>query len=286
MAPRLGAYIRAYFVANRRLTPALLCALCLCAGALASVALGSPAGGPKLASSASSHSSKHPGKHARKRSCAKRSSFHAGGKPTHGGKTHHSKRHPRCRKHHGKGRHTVRHTAKHHVSTHNAPASHSSACQDADLRPSPDNLEAVRAATLCLVNRERTGNGESPLQPNGRLQQSAQGHSEDMAAGDYFEHDGPHGDTPLGRMRAAGYFLQLAHRLRSRREHRLGHAVAGLAEGDGRRLDGLAGPPREHPRRDHFHDTGIGISPHPLASLARGQAGAIYTQDFGVLFTP
>jgi uncharacterized protein YkwD len=32
----------------------------------------------------------------------------------------------------------------------------------------------------------------------------------------------------------------------------------------------------------HFRDTGIGISPHPLASLARGQSGAMYTQDFGV----
>jgi uncharacterized protein YkwD len=32
----------------------------------------------------------------------------------------------------------------------------------------------------------------------------------------------------------------------------------------------------------HFRDTGIGISPHPLDSLARGQSGAMYTQDFGV----
>ena len=32
-----------------------------------------------------------------------------------------------------------------------------------------------------------------------------------------------------------------------------------------------------------FRDTGIGVSPHPPASLADGQAGAIYTQDFGVI---
>ena len=30
-----------------------------------------------------------------------------------------------------------------------------------------------------------------------------------------------------------------------------------------------------------FRDTAIGVSPHPPSSLARGQAGAIYTQDFG-----
>ena len=32
-----------------------------------------------------------------------------------------------------------------------------------------------------------------------------------------------------------------------------------------------------------YRETGIGVSPHPPASLARGQAGAIYTQDFGVI---
>jgi uncharacterized protein YkwD len=35
-----------------------------------------------------------------------------------------------------------------------------------------------------------------------------------------------------------------------------------------------------------FRDTGIGVSPHPLASLAHGQAGAIYTQDFGRIILP
>jgi uncharacterized protein YkwD len=35
-----------------------------------------------------------------------------------------------------------------------------------------------------------------------------------------------------------------------------------------------------------FRETGIGVSPHPLASLAHGQAGAIYTQDFGRIIVP
>jgi uncharacterized protein YkwD len=34
-----------------------------------------------------------------------------------------------------------------------------------------------------------------------------------------------------------------------------------------------------------YRDTGIGVSPHPLASFAHGQAGAVYTQDFGVTIT-
>jgi hypothetical protein len=32
-----------------------------------------------------------------------------------------------------------------------------------------------------------------------------------------------------------------------------------------------------------FHDTAVGVSPHPPPALARGQAGATYTQDFGGL---
>ena len=71
-----------------------------------------------------------------------------------------------------------------------------------------------------------------------------------MAFGDYFEHVGPSGDTPLDAHARGRLHLQLAHRLRSRREHRLGHALAGHAAGDRRGLDGLAGAPREHPRRD------------------------------------
>ncbi len=33
----------------------------------------------------------------------------------------------------------------------------------------------------------------------------------------------------------------------------------------------------------HYRETGVGVSPHPPASLADGQAGGIYTQDFGTI---
>ena len=32
-----------------------------------------------------------------------------------------------------------------------------------------------------------------------------------------------------------------------------------------------------------FRETGVGVEPRPPASLAEGQAGALYTQDFGAL---
>jgi uncharacterized protein YkwD len=34
-----------------------------------------------------------------------------------------------------------------------------------------------------------------------------------------------------------------------------------------------------------FRSTGVGVSPQAPAPLAGGQAGATYTQDFGVIFT-
>ena len=34
-----------------------------------------------------------------------------------------------------------------------------------------------------------------------------------------------------------------------------------------------------------YRQTGIGVSPHPPVSLADGQPGGIYTQDFGVIIT-
>ena len=34
-----------------------------------------------------------------------------------------------------------------------------------------------------------------------------------------------------------------------------------------------------------FRSTGVGVSPHAPASFAEGQAGATYTQDFGVILT-
>jgi uncharacterized protein YkwD len=163
------------------------------------------------------------------------------------------------------------------------PAHHSSSCAGADVAPSEQNLALVRAATLCLINREREGSGESPLAVNARLERVAQKHSQDMASGDYFDHVGPRGDTPASRMRAAGY-------LSGSGGYEIGEniawgtlwlatprsIVAGWMASAGHRANILDG---------YFRDTGIGISPRPLASLARGQAGAMYTQDFGRTIT-
>jgi uncharacterized protein YkwD len=148
--------------------------------------------------------------------------------------------------------------------------------------PTAQDLALIRAATLCLVNRERSGYGEAPLQPNQHLAFAAQGHSESMSAGDYFEHFGPGGQTPLARMRAAGYIAS------SRFGFEVGENIAwgtlSLATPRAIVAAWMASPGHRANILDaNYRETGIGVSPQPPASMAEGQPGAIYTQDFGVI---
>jgi uncharacterized protein YkwD len=210
--------------------------------------------------------------------CAKRSSFHASG----GG-------HPR-RKHHpancakrGSGKRNGHHV-KRHRSTSNVRGADAGTCPGADLRPTQGNIDLVREATLCLIDQERLGHGEAALQPNVHLQQSAQAHTESMAFGDYFEHDGPSGDTPLSRMIACGYIpnSQVGYEIGENigwGTLELGTPraiVAAWMDSPGHRANILDA---------RFRDTAIGVSPHVPSSLSDGQPGGIYTQDFGVIIT-
>ncbi|MEU7135989.1 CAP domain-containing protein [Streptomyces sp. NPDC046261] len=56
-----------------------------------------------------------------------------------------------------------------------------------------------------MVNAERARNGCSPVTVNSKLQAAAQGHSDDMAARDYYDHRSPEGKGPGDRITAAGY---------------------------------------------------------------------------------
>jgi uncharacterized protein YkwD len=254
----------------RRVQLALLCALLLCACAPSS-GLGAQA---TKASLHYKHRTRRP--HGHRTRCARRASYH-------GGHVHPRRGHRRsgCA-HRRSGRHG-RHRGSQRSSSH-APAHHSSSCAGAEETPSEQNLALVRAATLCLINRERAGSGESPLAVNARLDQVAQSHSQDMASADYFDHTGPRGDSPVSRMRAAGYLSGSVSGYEIGENIAWGtlwlatprSIVAGWMASSGHRANILDG---------HFRDTGIGISPHPLASLARGQAGAMYTQDFGMTIT-
>ncbi|MCZ4611269.1 CAP domain-containing protein, partial [Streptomyces sp. Lzd4kr] len=58
---------------------------------------------------------------------------------------------------------------------------------------------------VALVNKERANAGCGPLEEDSLLNKSAQGHSDDMAARDFFDHTNPDGADPGQRITAAGY---------------------------------------------------------------------------------
>lgn len=85
-----------------------------------------------------------------------------------------------------------------------APASAAAPCAGADLAPAAAPV-AVRAATLCLLNRERAAHGLRPLRHNQLLALAARRHARDMVRGDYFAHDSQDGRSFDVRVKATGY---------------------------------------------------------------------------------
>ena len=239
----------------------------------------------RIATSAKRHRHRsHARRHHKRRAkvCAKRSGtrISGGGHPT-----RHRRRHAKCQRQrsHAKAKHRARRHRHSSPPIRRVPAAaHSSTCPDTDLTPDGQDLGRIRAAVLCLINRERASHGEGSLQPVERLELAAQRHSEDMALANYFEHDGPRGDTLLSRVRASGYVYssQIGYEL----GENIGYGTLWLAQPRSIVAAWMASPGhRANILNAGFRDSGIGVFAHAPASFARGQSGAIYTQDFGVL---
>lgn len=146
--------------------------------------------------------------------------------------------------------------------------------------PTPKNLVRVAAATLCLINRQRTSRGRAPLHANAALRTAAAGHSLDMVARDYFDHVSPSGADPLVRLRATGY-------VRPNAAFRIGENIAAAtgalatpAATVGRWMNSPGH--RANILTAAYRDTGIGIAPAIPAAVGTGP-GATYTQDFGTV---
>lgn len=155
-------------------------------------------------------------------------------------------------------------------------------CQNTGLMPEAGNLEQVEAATLCLVNQERARHNELPLQFNAQLEQAAQLHSEEMVGEDYFAHVAPDGETPLQRVQSSGYIPN------SQVGYTLGENIAWgtlyLATPSSIVAAWVASP--EHLANvlnGDYRDTAVGVAPAAPPSLAEGEPGAVYTQEFGVI---
>ena len=151
------------------------------------------------------------------------------------------------------------------------PASASAACAGASAHVSQSSTEALRGATLCLINRERAQRGLRGLRANRRLSVAADRHSKSMVARRFFAHG-----SFVSRIRRAGY-------LRSARSWTLGENIAW---GSGARATPGAivrawmhSPPHRRNILGRFREIGIGVKAGaPVGGL---RDAATYTTDFG-----
>jgi uncharacterized protein YkwD len=158
-------------------------------------------------------------------------------------------------------------------------AAAASPCAGGDIHPTSDNLTAVRHATLCLLNNERTSRGLGRLHESAKLRSAAQAYSWSMVRHDFFNHVSPGGSTLLTRVRSTAY-------LSSARGWVLGENIAW---GSGY----LATPANTVKAWMHsaghkhniltgrFIEIGIGVAPGAPIQLPDGMSAATYTTDFG-----
>jgi uncharacterized protein YkwD len=155
-------------------------------------------------------------------------------------------------------------------------------CQNVGLMPEAGNLELVRGAVLCLINKVRAQNDETPLQPNGQLEQAAASHTQEMIADNYFEHVSPSGETPVARDQASGYVPgpSVGYVI----GENLAWGTLTLATPQSIVAAWLASPGHlANILESQYRDTGIAVVPEVPAGLADGSQGATYAQEFGVI---
>jgi uncharacterized protein YkwD len=93
-------------------------------------------------------------------------------------------------------------------------------CANADVTPTSSNLVAVRSATLCLINAQRTSHGLKALLSNTQLRRAAQSYSRNMVSESFFDHVSPAGSTLMSRVRRGTAYLAGA------RSYALGENIA------------------------------------------------------------
>jgi uncharacterized protein YkwD len=149
-------------------------------------------------------------------------------------------------------------------------------CPGAGSRPTSTPTWQAVAATVCLVNNQRTSRGLPALRWNRLLWQAANGHAADMVHRHYFSHTTPGGTTFLDRIRRTGYFSGA----------RWWYAGENIAWGSGSRATPSAivtawmNSPghRANILSRNYRETGVGVV---LGSPGGYSSSATYVNDFG-----
>ena len=152
-------------------------------------------------------------------------------------------------------------------------------CADTKLTPSSDNLDRIRAATVCLLNVERARQGLPPLRGNEHLSKAAQKYSAKMVRGRFFSHVCPDGSTLKSRVRKGTRYLNT-----SVRDWSLGENLAWGSRSLSTPLATVRAWMRSSGHRENilnarFRDIGVGVATGAPAKV--GGPAATYTTDFG-----
>jgi uncharacterized protein YkwD len=164
-------------------------------------------------------------------------------------------------------------------------ATASERCADARLQPSPQTLQRVHVAMVCLLNRERSANGLRSLRLDGRLSSSASFHVRDMIASSFFDHELTGHPRLLTRIVRSGYFRGFSDGYYTQNlgygPEPAGTAVAlvdAWMESDWHRRNILDG---------RFRDVGVGSGlVGPGAPFDRTRPSTVYATDFGRRLRP
>ncbi len=158
----------------------------------------------------------------------------------------------------------------------------SAPCANTELIPEEGNITLVRAAVLCLINRERAENDVAPLALSQQLEAAAAQHARELIADDYFAHISPSGETPVDRIRATGYIPgpSVGYVI----GENLAWGTYSLSSAQSIVAAWIASPGHlANILEAKYTETGVGIASAVPASLANGAPGATYAQEFGVI---
>ncbi|QJS99408.1 sigma-70 family RNA polymerase sigma factor [Streptomyces asoensis] len=117
---------------------------------------------------------------------------------------------------------------------------------------------------IALVNKERATAGCGPLTEDSLLRDAAQGHSDDMAARDFFDHTNPDGADPGRRITAAGYRWSTYGENIAKGQQTAASVMTSWMNSEGHRANIL---------NCSFKNIGVGIHD--------GSGGPWWTQNFG-----
>ncbi|HZF91550.1 sigma-70 family RNA polymerase sigma factor [Streptomyces sp.] len=149
-----------------------------------------------------------------------------------------------------------------------APSARPSAARPAPSAPSTSVTRQAPTGTVAqvvaLVNKERAAAGCAPLAEDPELNRAAQGHSEDMAARDFFDHTNPDGADPGQRTTAAGYAWSTYGENIARGQQTPEAVMESWMNSPGHRANIL---------NCSFEDIGVGVHD--------GSGGPWWTQNFG-----